>query len=50
MAKVLLLAMVLAVLQLWCGINVTFNYAQEIIAAADTRSLSFCSTSKGQAR
>lgn len=45
MAKVLLLVVVLAVLQLWCGINVIFNYAQEIFAAADTRSLTFCSTS-----
>lgn len=34
MAKVLLLAVVLAVLQQWCGINVIFNYAQEIFAAA----------------
>ena len=34
MTKVLLLAVVLAVLQQWCGINVIFNYAQEIFAAA----------------
>lgn len=34
MAKVLLLAVVLAVLQQWCGINVIFNYAQDIFAAA----------------
>jgi sugar porter (SP) family MFS transporter len=34
MAKVLLLGIVLAVLQQWCGINVIFNYAQEIFAAA----------------
>jgi sugar porter (SP) family MFS transporter len=34
MAKILLLAVVLAVLQQWCGINVIFNYAQEIFAAA----------------
>jgi SP family sugar porter-like MFS transporter len=33
-AKVLLLGIVLAVLQQWCGINVIFNYAQEIFAAA----------------
>jgi SP family arabinose:H+ symporter-like MFS transporter len=33
-ARVLLLATVLAVLQQWCGINVIFNYAQEIFAAA----------------
>jgi sugar porter (SP) family MFS transporter len=34
MAKVLLLGVVLAVLQQWCGINVIFNYAQEIFSAA----------------
>jgi SP family sugar porter-like MFS transporter len=34
MAKVLFLGVVLAVLQQWCGINVIFNYAQEIFAAA----------------
>jgi sugar porter (SP) family MFS transporter len=34
MAKVLLLGVLLAVLQQWCGINVIFNYAQEIFAAA----------------
>jgi len=34
MATVLLLGVVLAVLQQWCGINVIFNYAQEIFAAA----------------
>jgi len=33
-ANVLLLGIVLAVLQQWCGINVIFNYAQEIFAAA----------------
>jgi SP family sugar porter-like MFS transporter len=33
-AKVLVLGIVLAVLQQWCGINVIFNYAQEIFAAA----------------
>lgn len=32
--KVLLLGVALAVLQQWCGINVIFNYAQEIFAAA----------------
>ncbi|HEV2213727.1 MAG TPA: sugar porter family MFS transporter [Terracidiphilus sp.] len=32
--KALLLGIVLAVLQQWCGINVIFNYAQEIFAAA----------------
>ena len=32
--KVLALGVVLAVLQQWCGINVVFNYAQEIFAAA----------------
>ena len=34
MAKVLLLGVALAVLQQWCGINVIFNYAQEIFAEA----------------
>jgi MFS family permease len=34
MAKVLVLGITLAVLQQWCGINVIFNYAQEIFAAA----------------
>jgi sugar porter (SP) family MFS transporter len=33
-AKVLLLGVTLAVLQQWCGINVIFNYAQEVFAAA----------------
>ena len=32
--KLLLLGVGLAVLQQWCGINVIFNYAQEIFAAA----------------
>jgi SP family sugar porter-like MFS transporter len=31
---ILLLGVLLAVLQQWCGINVIFNYAQEIFAAA----------------
>jgi SP family sugar porter-like MFS transporter len=34
MARVLVLGISLAVLQQWCGINVIFNYAQEIFAAA----------------
>jgi sugar porter (SP) family MFS transporter len=34
MLRTLLLGVVLAVLQQWCGINVIFNYAQEIFAAA----------------
>ena len=34
MAKILLLGVFLAILQQWCGINVIFNYAQEIFAAA----------------
>lgn len=34
MGKVLFLGVALAVLQQWCGINVIFNYAQEIFAAA----------------
>ena len=33
-AKVLLLGVVLAVFQQWCGINVIFNYAEEIFQAA----------------
>ena len=33
-ARALILGIVLAVLQQWCGINVIFNYAQEIFAAA----------------
>jgi SP family sugar porter-like MFS transporter len=32
--KLLLCGVVLAVLQQWCGINVIFNYAQEVFAAA----------------
>ncbi|MFB3905830.1 MAG: sugar porter family MFS transporter [Acidobacteriota bacterium] len=32
--KVLLLGIALAVFQQWCGINVIFNYAEEIFAAA----------------
>ncbi len=34
MRKVLCLGIVLAVFQQWCGINVIFNYAEEIFAAA----------------
>lgn len=34
MGRVLLLGVALAILQQWCGINVIFNYAQEIFAAA----------------
>lgn len=34
MLKVLLLGVTIAILQQWCGINVIFNYAQEIFAAA----------------
>ena len=34
MLKVLSLGIVLAVLQQWCGINVIFNYAEEVFAAA----------------
>jgi sugar porter (SP) family MFS transporter len=34
LTRVLVLGVVLAVLQQWCGINVIFNYAQEIFAAA----------------
>ena len=34
MRKVLVLGVVLAVFQQWCGINVIFNYAEEIFRAA----------------
>ena len=34
MHKVLIIGVVLAVFQQWCGINVIFNYAQEIFTAA----------------
>ena len=34
LGPVLLLGVLLAVLQQWCGINVIFNYAQEVFAAA----------------
>ena len=34
MRKVLMLGVVLAVFQQWCGINVIFNYAEEIFKAA----------------
>ena len=34
LAKVLLIGVALAVYQQWCGINVIFNYAQEIFTAA----------------
>lgn len=34
MVKVLLLGVVLAVFQQWCGINVIFNYAEDIFKAA----------------
>ncbi len=34
MAKVLVLGVTLAVFQQWCGINVIFNYAEEIFRAA----------------
>jgi sugar porter (SP) family MFS transporter len=33
-SRILLLGIGLAVLQQWCGINVIFNYAQEVFAAA----------------
>ena len=35
MKKVLILGVTLAVFQQWCGINVIFNYAEEIFRAAD---------------
>ena len=34
MRKVMVLGVVLAVFQQWCGINVIFNYAEEIFRAA----------------
>jgi SP family sugar porter-like MFS transporter len=34
MSRVLIIGVVLAVFQQWCGINVIFNYAEEIFAAA----------------
>lgn len=34
MRRVLIIGIVLAVFQQWCGINVIFNYAQEIFSAA----------------
>ena len=34
MYKVLTIGVVMAILQQWCGINVIFNYAQEIFMAA----------------
>ena len=33
-AKIVIIGIVIAVLQQWCGINVIFNYAQEIFSAA----------------
>jgi SP family sugar porter-like MFS transporter len=33
-SRILVLGVALAVLQQWCGINVIFNYAQEVFAAA----------------
>src|SRR5438270_6045718 len=37
MTKVLFLGVALAVLQQWCGINVIFNYAEEVFTAAGYR-------------
>ena len=34
LAKIIALGVALAVLQQWCGINVIFNYAQEVFSAA----------------
>jgi SP family sugar porter-like MFS transporter len=34
MPKILLIGTVIAVFQQWCGINVIFNYAQEVFSAA----------------
>jgi sugar porter (SP) family MFS transporter len=35
--KILLIGMALAVLQQWCGINIIFNYAEEVFSAAGYR-------------
>ena len=37
MRKILLLGVALAVFQQWCGINVIFNYAEEVFSAAGYR-------------
>lgn len=34
MTKIIIIGIVIAVLQQWCGINVIFNYAQEIFSSA----------------
>ncbi|STW49172.1 putative general substrate transporter [Klebsiella pneumoniae] len=34
MKPIVIIGMVLAIFQQWCGINVIFNYAQEIFASA----------------
>ncbi|KAA6333060.1 D-xylose-proton symporter [termite gut metagenome] len=34
MPKILMIGIVLAIFQQWCGINVIFNYAQEVFASA----------------
>jgi MFS transporter, SP family, arabinose:H+ symporter len=34
LSKVLIIGMVLAAFQQWCGINIIFNYAEEVFAAA----------------
>jgi len=34
MSKILLVGVIIAILQQWCGINVIFNYAQEIFTGA----------------
>jgi SP family sugar porter-like MFS transporter len=34
LAKIMMLGIVLAVFQQWCGINVVFNYAEEVFSAA----------------
>ena len=34
MRKVLIIGIVLAAFQQWCGINVIFNYAEEVFEAA----------------
>jgi len=50
MLPILSVGVVLAVLQQWCGINVIFNYAQEVFAAAGYGVSQCCSISSSPAR
>jgi len=49
-AEVLVLGVVLAVFQQWCGINVIFNYAEEIFHAAGYDISNVLKTSRGPVR